>query len=58
MSSYSSAQTQMADPSGFTVWHRWTLIAPRRSIAGRIVWGKVWRRWDGQMWLYKTDLDW
>ena len=28
------------------VWHLWTVILPRRSITGRLVFGKVWRRYD------------
>ena len=35
------------------VWHLWTVIIPRRSIAGRLVFGKVWRRHDGRRWVYK-----
>jgi hypothetical protein len=35
------------------VWHLWTVILPRRSIAGRLVFGKVWRRHDGRRWIYK-----
>ena len=39
--------------TGTGVWHRWTVIIPRRSIAGEFVWGKVWRRTNRQRWLYK-----
>jgi len=35
------------------VWHLWTVIVPRRSITGRLVQGKVWRRYDGRRWIYK-----
>ena len=35
------------------VWHLWTVILPRRSITGRLVFGKVWRRHDGRRWIYK-----
>ena len=35
------------------VWHLWSVIVPRRSINGRIVFGKVWRRHDGRQWIYK-----
>ena len=24
-------------------WHLWRVIVPRRLIAGRLVWGTVWR---------------
>jgi hypothetical protein len=27
-------------------WHLWTVIVPRRSITGRLVSGKVWRRYS------------
>jgi hypothetical protein len=39
--------------SGTGVWHRWTVIIPRRSIAGGFIWGTVWRRTNRQQWLYK-----
>jgi hypothetical protein len=35
------------------VWHLWTVIIPRRSITGRLVYGRVWRRHDGRHWIYK-----
>ena len=35
------------------LWHLWTVLIPRRSIAGRLVFGKVWRRHDGRRWIYK-----
>ena len=35
------------------VWHIWTVFMPRRSITGRLVHGKVWRRYDGRRWIYK-----
>ena len=35
------------------VWHLWKVIFPRRSITGRLVCGKVWRRRDGRRWIYK-----
>lgn len=35
------------------IWHLWTVILPRRSINGRLVYGKVWRRHDGRNWIYK-----
>jgi hypothetical protein len=35
------------------VWHLWTVIIPRRSITGRLLWGRVWRRHDGRHWIYK-----
>jgi hypothetical protein len=40
-------------PAWAEAWHLWTVIFPRRSITGRIIYGKVWRRYDGRHWLYK-----
>jgi hypothetical protein len=34
-------------------WHLWTVIIPRRTITGRLVHGRVWRRHDGRHWQYK-----
>jgi hypothetical protein len=34
-------------------WHLWRIIIPRRSIAGRLVWGMVCRRNRGGRWVYK-----
>ncbi len=39
------------------VWHIWTVIIPRRSITGRLVHGRVWRRHDGRNWIYKKFLE-
>ncbi|MCP3389706.1 hypothetical protein NLM27_13075 [Bradyrhizobium sp. CCGB12] len=47
-------------PSSWTeIWHLWTVIVPRRSINGQLVYGKVWRRHDGRDWIYKkfTEFD-
>ena len=35
------------------VWHLWTVIIPRRSITGRLLWGTVLRRRDDSRWIYK-----
>ena len=40
-------------PAWAELWHLWTVIVPRRSITGRLVFGKVWRRRDGRHWIYK-----
>ena len=40
-------------PTWATVWHLWRVIIPRRSITGRLVYGRVLRRHDGRRWLYK-----
>jgi hypothetical protein len=38
-------------------WHLWTVVIPRRSIAGRLVWGMVWRRNRGGRWIYKKFVE-
>ena len=38
-------------------WHLWTVLIPRRSITGRLVWGMVWRRSDGRRWVYKKFVE-
>lgn len=35
-------------------WHVWTVMIPRRSIDGRFVRGRVWRRHDGRRWQYRA----
>jgi hypothetical protein len=44
-------------PAWAEVWHIWTVIIPRRSITGRLVHGKVWRRSDGRRWIYKKFVE-
>ncbi len=44
-------------PAWVGVWHLWTVVIPRRSIAGRLVSGKVWRRHDGRRWTYKKFVE-
>jgi hypothetical protein len=46
-------------PAWAEAWHIWTVIIPRRSIAGKLVYGKVWRRREAGHWLYKkfTEYD-
>jgi hypothetical protein len=39
--------------AGAECWHLWTIVLPRRSITGRLVWGRVWRRHDRGRWIYK-----
>ena len=36
----------ISKPAWTEVWHLWTVIMPRRSITGRLLYGKVWRRYD------------
>jgi hypothetical protein len=38
------------------VWHLWTAIIPRRSITGRLVYGRVWRRHDGRHWILRSRM--
>jgi hypothetical protein len=38
-------------------WHLWTVIFPRRTITGRLVYGRVWRRHDGRHWIYKKFIE-
>jgi hypothetical protein len=40
-------------PAWAEAWHLWTVLIPRRSITGRLVYGQVWRRRDGRHWIYK-----
>ena len=44
-------------PAWAEVWHLWTVIVPRRSITGRLLYGKVWRRHDGRHWIYKKFVE-
>jgi hypothetical protein len=55
----SNAEQAYTDPqpSWAAVWHIWTLIIPRRSIDGSLVWRRVWRRHDGNRWIYKRIVD-
>ena len=39
------------------VWHLWTIILPRRSITGRLLWGTVLRRRDDGRWIYKKYIE-
>ena len=40
-------------PAWAEVWHLWHVLVPRRSITGRLLTGRVWRRHDGRRWIYK-----
>jgi hypothetical protein len=40
-------------PAAAAAWHLREVIIPRRTITGRLVRGRVWRRHDGRRWLYK-----
>jgi hypothetical protein len=43
-------------PPWAQTWHIWSVIIPRNSITGRLVWGRVLRRHDGRRWIYKTTV--
>ena len=44
-------------PAWAEVWHLWTVIVPRRSITGRLLYGRVWRHHDGRRWIYKKAVN-
>jgi hypothetical protein len=46
-----------SEPAWADAWHLWTVIIPRRSISGRLVWGTVWRRSNGRRWAYKKFVE-
>jgi hypothetical protein len=48
-----SSVSSQPRPLWTDAWHLWKVIFPRRSITGRLVWGTVWRRWNGRRWSYK-----
>jgi hypothetical protein len=50
-------RTQHPESVWAEVWHVWTVIIPRRSITGRLVHGRVWRRHDGRHWIYKKFVE-
>lgn len=50
-------EAQSLQPVGPQFWHLWTVIIPRRTITGRLVRGRVWRRHDGRRWQYKKFLE-
>ena len=58
MTTESSGNLQMLGlsnkPAWAQTWHLWRVIIPRRTITGRLVLGKVWRRHDGRHWIYKA----
>lgn len=51
------AETRRSKPAGSESWHLWTVIVPRRSITGRPVRGRVWRRLNGRCWQYKQFIE-
>jgi hypothetical protein len=54
---YDIDDSLQAGPAWAAVWHLWRAIFPRRSITGRLVYGKVWRRRDGRRWIYKKFVE-
>lgn len=44
-------------PEWAEMWHSWTVVVPRRSITGRLVWRRAWRRHDGKRWIYKNYVE-
>jgi hypothetical protein len=44
-------------PQWAVAWHLWTVLIPRRTITGRLVRGKVWRRHNGRRWIYKKFVE-
>ena len=44
-------------PAWAEVWHLRKIFIPRRSITGRLLTGKVWRRHDGRHWIYKKFIE-
>jgi hypothetical protein len=44
-------------PAWAAMWHLWHVTIPRRSIAGKLLRGKVWRRHDGRRWIYKKFIE-
>jgi hypothetical protein len=44
-------------PQWAAAWHLWTVLIPRRTITGRLVRGKVWRRHNGRRWTYKKFVE-
>ncbi|MDB5634531.1 MAG: hypothetical protein JWR49_3386 [Tardiphaga sp.] len=44
-------------PAWAQIWHLWRVVLPRRSIAGHLVRGQVWRRHDGRRWIYKKFVE-
>lgn len=46
-----------ARPAWTGSWHLWRVIMPRRSITGKLLHGKVWRRHNGWHWIYKRFVE-
>jgi hypothetical protein len=46
-------QTSGSKPEWASAWHIWTVVVPRRTITGRLTWGRLWRRHNCRRWIYK-----
>jgi hypothetical protein len=44
-------------PAWAKLWHLSTVRIPRRSITGKLIYGKVWRRHNGRRWIYKRFVE-
>jgi len=53
----SDVSTRGARPAWIGSWHLWRVIIPRRSITGKLLHGKVWRRHNGRHWIYKRFVE-
>ena len=53
----SAVRSDLKQQTWSDAWHLWRVIIPRRSIAGRLVWGTVWRRNRGGRWEYKKFVE-
>lgn len=44
-------------PKDGATWHKWNRVFPVRLTSGK--WsdslGQLWRRWDGERWIYRQD---
>jgi hypothetical protein len=56
-SEITEAWSPRAKPAWANVWHLWKVYIPRRTITGKLVCGKVWRRHDGRRWIYKRFVE-
>src|SRR6476619_5340353 len=57
MTAYEQSNGRVATSAQTSGWHLWTVIIPRRSISGKLVSGRVWRRRHGAKWAYKKFVE-
>ena len=49
---------EMSQPPAWAeTWHLWTVLMPRRSISGKLLFGQVWRRRNRRRWQYKKFVE-